>query len=209
MTLINTGTQERFLAEVTSDAGTTSKDGAIISDSLLATVWVNSITSGELTVVVYTETEPGKSDEIIRFPVLSAPSTELLIRKSAVSMQRFRVVVEYTGICDYEIYIRAVDGASDTSVRIVGAASFRVSQLDIPDSPIELLPASLDDRQGIIIKNWSLSTNMYVAETQAKATPEEGYPVAPRDNVTLDVSAGVTVWAVAETGTVDARIGES
>lgn len=207
--IIHNGTQERFIAEITEGAGTTVKEGSIQTDSLLATLWVNSISSGSISVVVYTETEPGKADDIITFPTVNAPTTELLIRKSAVALQRFRVVVTYTGICDYEIYIRAIEGAGESSVRILGAPSFRVTQQDVTTTAIELIPASLDDRQGIIIKNWSISTNMYIAETMAKATIGDGYPVAPRDNVTLDVSAGVSVWAVAESGTVDVRIGES
>jgi hypothetical protein len=100
-------------------------------------------------------------------------------------------------------------GAGESSVRIVGATSFAVSQQTVPNTAVELIPASLEDRQGIIIKNWSTGTNMYIAESEAKATSAVGYPVAPRDNVALDISAGVSIWAIAETGTVDVRIGES
>lgn len=207
--LIEVGTQERFIAEATTQAGTSQREGSIKSDAVLVTLWVNSVTSGDLSVTVYTETEPGKEAPLITFPAVSAPTGQLLLRKSGVSLQKFRVVANYTGVCDYEIYVRAIESAGDSTVRISGATSFRVSQQDVPNTPIQLIPASLDDRQGVILKNWSLTTNMYIAESSGKATIAGGYPVAPRDNVTLDVAAGVSIWAVSESGTVDVRIGES
>lgn len=207
--LIHPGTQELLISETTIGAGVTTKQGSIQSDSLLASLWVDSVSSGTITVVVSTLVDDGMESELFSFPVVSAGTVNLLLRKSGNSMQRFVVRATYTGVCSYRVYIRAIEGAGESSVRIVGAAAFRVSQQDVTTTPMELVPASLDDRQGIIIKNWSATTNMYIAETEAKATSGEGYPVAPRDNVTLDISAGATVWAVAESGTVDVRIGES
>lgn len=207
--LIHPGTQERILAETTLGSGTTSKEGSIQSDSLVATLWVDSIASGELTVSVFTLTDTGKELELFSFPVLTVGSINLLLKKAGVSLQRFRVQATYTGICQYEVYIRAIEGAGESSVRILGSSSFRVEQVDLSTTPVALIPASLEDRQGVIIKNWSLTTNMYIAETSAKATVAGGYPVAPRDNVTVDVQAGVAIWAVAESGTIDVRIGES
>lgn len=207
--LIHPGTQERILAETTLGSGTTSKEGSIQSDSLIATLWVDSIASGELTVSVFTLTDTGKELELFSFPVLTVGSINLLLKKAGVSLQRFRVQATYTGICQYEVYIRAIEGAGESSVRILGSSSFRVEQVDLSTTPVALISASLEDRQGVIIKNWSLTTNMYIAETSAKATVAGGYPVAPRDNVTVDVQAGVAIWAVAESGTIDVRIGES
>lgn len=190
-------------------AGTTSKEGSIQSDSLVATLWVDSVSSGNLTVSVFTLTDTGKEIELFSFPVLTVGSINLLLKKAGVSLQRFRVQATYTGVCQYEVYIRAVEGAGESSVRILGSSSFRVEQVTLTTTAVALIPASLEDRQGVIIKNWSLGTNMYIAESEAKATALVGYPVAPRDNVTVDVQAGVAIWAVAESGTVDVRIGES
>lgn len=207
--LIHPGTQERILQETTVGAGTTSKEGSIQSDSLVATLWVDSVTSGNLTVSVFTLTDTGKEIELFSFPVLTVGSINLLLKKAGVSLQRFRVQAIYTGVCQYEVYIRAVEGAGESSVRILGSSSFRVEQVNLTTTPVALIPASLEDRQGVIIKNWSLTTNMYIAESMVKATSLVGYPVAPRDNVTVDVQAGVAIWAVSESGTVDVRIGES
>lgn len=207
--MIHPGTQERIIAETTVGAGTTSRDSNIQSDSLLATLWVDSVTSGDLTINVYTLTELGKELLLFSFPTVSAPSTALLLKKSGVSMARFRVEAVYSGVCTYEVYIRAIEGVGESSVRILGGTGFRVTQVDVPAIATELLPAALTDRTGVIIKNWSLSGNLYIAETSLKATVADGYPVAPRDNVTLDVAAGVAVWAIADSGTIDVRLGEA
>lgn len=207
--LIHPGTQERFLAEVTTGAGTSEREGSIQSDSLLATLWVNSISSGTLSVVVYTETEPGKDRDIITFPTVSAPSSELLMRKAGVSLQKFRVVVTYTGVCDYEIYIRATEGIGESSNKILGADSWKVSSTTVTTTPGILIPASLEDRNGLVIKNWSPTGSVFIAETLAKATTAIGYPLAPKDALALDVAAGVSVYAVADAGSVDIRIAES
>ena len=207
--MIHPGTQERILFETTTVAGSTSRESSIQSDSLLATLWVDSVTSGTLSVSVYTLTDTGKELLLFSFPVVSAPTVNLLLKKSGIAMSRFRVVATYTGICQYEVYIRAIEGAGESSVRILGSNGFQVTQLTVPAVATELLPASLTDRTGVIIKNWSTTTNMYVAESSVKATVAGGYPVAPRDNVTLDVAAGVSIWAISESGTVDVRLGES
>lgn len=207
--LINTGTQERLIYEVTTGAGSTVREGSIRSDSILVTLYVNSITSGNLTVRIDTLTDNGKQVDIINFPTISAPTSELLLRKAAVSMQRFQVTTTYTGICDYEIYVRAVEGAGESSARITGSPQFRVSQTDIGTSPTVLISASLTDRNGLVVKNWSATANLYIAETSAKATTAEGYPLGPRDALALDVAAGVEIYAISDSGTIDVRIGEA
>jgi hypothetical protein len=110
--IIHSGTQERLIYEATSGAGSTSREGSVMSDSLLATLWVNSITSGTLDVSVYTLTDTGKELLLFSFPTQAAPSTNLLLKMDGTGLQRFRVQVTYTGVCSYEVYIRAVAGAS-------------------------------------------------------------------------------------------------
>ncbi len=207
--MIHPGTQEKIISETTSGAGSTERESSIQSDSLVATLWVDSVTSGSLSVSVYTETEEGKSLLLFTFPTISAPTTELVLKKSGVSMSRFRIVATYTGICQYEVYVRAINGIGESNVRILGGNGFRVSKQSVGTSAVQLVPASLTDRTGIIIKNWSLAGNLYLAETSVKATSNDGYPVAPRDNVTLDVAAGVEVWAISDSGTLDIRLGEA
>lgn len=206
--LINYGTQERVIAEAPSAAGVTQVEGSIRSDSILVSLWVESVDSGALTVTVYTLTDEGKEVAVINFPAITSTTTEILLRKSAVSLQRFRVAASYTGGCSYEVYVRAVAGG-ESSARILGSADWKVTQATIGTSATELIPASLNDRQGIVIKNWSNAQTVYVAETLAKATSLVGYPLAPRDALALDIAAGASVYAVSDAPAADLRIAES
>lgn len=208
--LIHPGTQELLINETTTAAGSTSKQGSIQSDSLLATLWVNSVTSGTLTVTAYTLTDEGKEVALFSFPVLATGTVDLLLKKSGVSMQRFRIVATYTGVCSYEVYVRAVEGAGESSTRILGSSNWQVSQVDVPTGPpVELIPTALTDRNGVLVKNWSGGGTLYIAESSAKATAGEGYPLGTKDGLSMDISAGSSVWAFADAGTVDVRIAES
>lgn len=207
--IINYGTQERFLKEAPDAAGETSKEGSIRSDSLLVSLWVQNVSSGSLTITVYTLTDEGKEVSVITFPAINAPTTNLLLRKSAVSLQRFRIVASYTGACDYEVYVRAIEGAGESSSRILGNNDWRVSQQTVGTVAVALIPASLDDRQGILVKNWSSTQTLYIAESAVKATVADGYPLAPRDALALDVAAGAEVWAVSSAPGADVRLAEA
>ncbi len=207
--LINTGTQERLIAEATTAAGTTVREGSIRSDSVLVSLWVGSVTSGSLSVTVYTLTEEGKEVDIITFPVVGAPTVELLLRKSAVSLQRFRVAATYTGVCNYEIYVRAIEGAGESSTRILGSTNWATDQVTVGTSPMLLIASSLLDRNGVVLKNWSVTQNVFVAESSAKLVASKGYPLAPRDGLALDIAAGAEVWAVADAAGADIRLAES
>lgn len=207
--LLVEGKQEQLIAETTTGAGSTVREGSIDTDSLLATVWINSITSGTLAISVYTLTDIGKEKLLFSFPTLSAGSTELLLRKSGVSLQRYKVVATYTNTCSYEVYIRAVAGAGESSTRILGSTNLRVSQKNITTSAEQLLPASLTDRQGLLVKHWGGTGNLYLAESLVKATSGTGYPLAPRDAIAMDIAAGATIYAVSDSGSIDVRIAES
>jgi hypothetical protein len=205
--LINTGTQERFLAGTPSSSGTISKEGSVKSDSLVATLWVSS-TSGTLSVDVFTLTDTGREVLLFSFPDVSSGTTNLLLKKSGVSLQRFRIQATYSGACDYEVYVRAVEGLGESSTKILGSENWRVSQTTVTSSPAVLIPASLSDRSGVLIKNWSTNQDVFIGESLAKADPLVGYPLAPRDAVAMDIAAGAAVYAVG-TGSADIRIVES
>lgn len=206
--LLSVGTQDRILAEATTGAGVSSREGSTLSDSLLVSLWATSVTSGTLSVTVYTLTDTGREEAVITFPAVSTGTTSLLLRKAAVTLQRFRVTATYTGVCTYEVYVRAISGG-ESSARILGAATWQVTQADVTTTPALLIPASLDDRAGLLIKNWSDSRNVFVAESLAKIASGDSYPLAPRDGLSMDLAAGAQVYAVAEGGTADVRIVES
>jgi hypothetical protein len=204
--LINTDTQERVICETTVGAGTTTRDGSIKSDSLIATLWINSITSGSLTVSIYTLTDTGKEILLFSFPTVSAPSVSLLLKGAGVSMMRFRVEADYTGIVDYEVYVRAVSGIGTSTVTIESPNDFTSIQTTVGTTATLLIPASLMDRSGIVIKNWSTYANVYVAETLLNATIAAGYPLAPRDALALDIAAGAALYIISDSAGADIRI---
>lgn len=207
--VLASGTQERYISEVTVGSGVTSKEGSTRTDSILVSLWVPTVTSGTLEVVIYTLSDTGKEVDIITFPPISAGTTSLLLRKSAVTLQRFRIEATYTGIVEYEVYVRAISGAGESSARILGSSNWAVSQLTVGTTATELVPAALTDRSGIVVKNWSSTATVYIAESMANAQVSIGYPLAPRDALALDIAAGASVWAISDTPGADMRLGQA
>lgn len=206
--LIHPGTQCRLIDETTSAAGTTSKEGSIQSDALLVTLWVDSVTSGSLSVKVYTLTDTGKEAELISFPVISAPTTSLLLKKSGVSMQRFRVEATYTGSCQYEVYVRAIDSAGESNVRLLGSANLETDTATVTTTAAVLIPAALEDRNGVSILNYSGAGILFISEDITKL-PARAWPVPSGGGWSLDIASGVTIYAVSSSGSLDVRIAQS
>lgn len=178
-----------------------------MSDTVLVTLWATSV-AATLTVEVYAFTDTGKDVLLFSFPVLNAGTTDLLLKRASIATQRVYIKATYAGACDYEVYVRAISGGI-SDARILGAGSLRVSQADIPPVATLLIPAALTDRAGIVIKNWSTSGNLYLAESLAKAIAMGGWPLAPRDIIAMDVDAGVSIYAISDAGTLDIRIIEA
>lgn len=206
---IPSGTQDRFISEITTGPGSTIRESSVQSDSILVSVFVGSVTSGTLSVVIDTLTTDTHTANIITFPVINSGTANLLLRKSAATMQRFRITATYTGVCDYEVYVRAISSAGEGSTRILGSATWSTEQTIVGTSPTLLIPASLDDRNGIVIKNWSATANVYVAETSAKLLANRSYPLAARDGLALDIAAGAEVWIVSDTASTDVRFAQA
>jgi hypothetical protein len=206
--LIETGTQVRLVNETTNGPGSTSIEGSIKSDSLVATLWVDSLASGSLDVSVYTLTDEGKEVLLFSFPSITGPSTLLLLRKSGVSLQRFRVVATYTDVCSYEIYIRATEGSGESSVRILGSAALETDSIEVTTTPDVLVPSALVDRSGLSLLNYSGGGILYISEDITKL-PARAWPVQAGGGWSLDIAAGVTIYAVSSAGTLDVRIAQS
>lgn len=201
------GKTHTLVSETTPGAGTTEKTFSTDADSLLASLYVTSVT-GTLDVVLYTYTEDGKEVEAIRFPQITGPTSELLIRKAAAIVSNMRLQVTYTGICKYEVRARGIS-AGETSVRISSPANATASSTTVTSSPDLLIPISLTDRNGLCIRNWNTTGVMYIGFTLAQATPANGYPVAPREQFAMDLEAGATLYAVSDGSDIDVRIIEA
>lgn len=209
--MLNLGDQQLVVSESTTAAGVTRREVVLQSDTILLTLWVNSITSGTLTVKCYSfiGDDFSRKVELFSFPVISAATTILLQDRAPVTTQKVVVEATYTGAVDYEIHARAIQaGLVDT--RIVGASTLRMSQATIASgSPTLLIAASLTDRGGVVIKNWSSSGNVYIGATSGEASVASGWPLGPKDALAVDLAAGVSIYAIAETTNIDVRISEA
>lgn len=206
--ILQSGTQDRVIAETTTSSGVTSREGSVITDSLVATLFVESITSGDLTVEIFTLTDTGREVSLFAFPVISAGTTNLLLKKAGVTMQRFRVVATYSGECKYEVYVRAVNGIGESSVKILGSGSLETSAASVSTTPAVLIPSALVDRNGLSLLNYQGGGILYISEDITKL-PAQAWPVAPGGGWSLDINAGVTIYAVSSSGTLDVRIAQS
>lgn len=206
--LLAVGTQERLIIETTSGPGQTEREGSILSDALLVSLYVGSI-AGTLSVSVDTIQDNGQYVTEFTYPLISSPTPFILQRKTGVKLQRFRIVVTYTGIASYEVYVRAISNSGESSTRILGSADWETDQVTVGTSPTLLIAAALVDRNGVVLKNWSNAANVYVAESSAKLLASKGYPLAARDGLALDISAGAEVWAMSDTPGADMRLAQS
>lgn len=212
-TPLHPGVQARIFVQAPTTAGVQTAVVTTEADTILISLYAASV-SGTLDVKVFNIVGPAQTGGQPRralafaFPSLSATTTDLLLRRGAVTTEQVEIEVTYSAACSFEIWARAIySGTTDT--KILGASSLRVSQIDVTTTPVILIPASLNDRAGIVIKNWSTGADLYVGESAAKADPLVGYPLAARDGLAIDLAAGQVIWGVASTGTVDVRLGES
>lgn len=205
--ILKSGLQELVIRESAVGAGTISRELSVQSDAALFLVWVSSVT-GVISIEVFGLLDSGKEVSVLTFPPVSNPTTELLQQRTGTVPTRLRLVVTHTGACDIEISARAVStGSSDT--RILGGASLKMGQKAVTATPSILIPASLNDRAALAIKNWSTSGIVYLAETAAKANASTGWPIGPKDALGIDIQAGVEIYAAAVDGPCDVRIIES
>lgn len=178
------------------------------SDSLLASLYVRSVTSGTVSAVVYTVTVTGEKVAVITFPDITAPTTELLLKKAAVGLSNMQLCITHTGDAEVSVYGKGLT-AGEASVRVLGASEIRTSQVNVGTSPTLLIPAALTDRAGMVIKHWSTSGVLYIAEGSPEAVLSTAYPMEAKEAMGIDVAAGVEIWAVADAGTIDVRILEA
>lgn len=208
-TPLDLGKEVRVVQNSPTAAGSEIYQLSLDAEAVLVSLYV-SATSGDVDVNVTTEGAEGQDVEVITFPTISAPVTELLLRKSASVLRKIRINVTYTGSCSFEIRARGVSAAA-SSVVIEGASDFSVTQKDITTTATTLLAASLTDRRGILVKNNNIGSAevLYIANTLAKATSAVGFPIEVGGNLSLDLQAGSELYAISSSGTIDVRIVEA
>lgn len=209
-TPLHPGRQTRIFNESPATAGTSIAQLSNEADTILLTLWVEAV-SGDLDVNVYAFTDDlfQRRTLLFSFPTISAPTANLLLRRAAITTQRIQVEATYTGACQFEMHARAIY-AGLVETRIVGSSDLEMTQVTVPVGPaVNVIPAALTDRAGLVIKNWSTAGDVFLGATAAQAAAGNGYPLAARDAIALDVNAGVEVWAVATGGSADLRIAQA
>jgi hypothetical protein len=207
---INPGRAEQVVRETTTGPGTAVRDGSILADSLMISVAIPFITTGSLTITVYNLTDSGDEVELITFPAISGPTTNVYLRKLKLSAPNYRVKAVYTGICSYEVQAKAVTGPGEVSVSMTGSAGWSVGQTLISTSPQILIPAAIIDRRGFIIRNNSTSGQVvYIAESSLAATAGTGFPIPPGETFAVDVASGAEVYAVSSAAGADVRYAQA
>lgn len=207
---INPGRAEQVVRETTTGPGTTVRDGSLLADSLMISVWVPSITSGDLTITVYNLTDFGDEVELMVFPTVSGPTTDIYLKKLKLSSPNYRVKAVYTGTCTYEIQAKAVTGSGETTVTMTGNSSWTVGQATIDNTVQLLIPAALNDRRGIIIKNYSTGGQVvFVGESMTSATPTTGWPIPPNESFAVDLASGAEVYIVSTAAGADIRYAQA
>lgn len=184
-------------------AGSKIVDFSIQSDNVLVSLY-GSIIGGTLDVSVYTVGDEGHELLLFSFPQLTAPTVELLLKKSAATLSHIRIKSTWTGASNFSIRAKAI-GSGESSVKILGAGDWKVSKIGISGAAL-LIAADLTDRAGLVVKNHSLAPTLYLAETLAKATVGIGYPLGPGEAIAMDLAAGQELYAISSSGTVDVRI---
>lgn len=203
---VNAGKTLSLIDETLEGSGTTEIRLTVDADTVLLSLFVRSIASGTLNVVAETYTTAGEAAEIISFPQITAPTSELLLRQAAASMGNVTLRITHTD--DVELQIVA-KGTSQIPSLDGSASKGRVTKVSIPvGTPTKLVAASLENRSGILIRNYNPSRGtLYIAFSEANADTD-AFPIDPSDSLALDVDANVEIWGVAEDQAVDTRIAE-
>jgi hypothetical protein len=205
---LSTGKTYTLIDDSPTTAGSREETFSIESDSVLASLWIDT-TAGDLDVVISTVDKLGKELEVIVFPTQTAPTSNIILRRSGTVLSNMVVRTNYTGAVSYRLTVRAVNsGSGDTSIKISGADSATASSISVTTTPALLIPSSLTDRSGLVLKNYSGST-LFVGFSASEANSSTGYPLAVGEALGMDVAAGVAIWGVTSSGSSDVRLLEA
>ena len=202
--MINLGEVCPVLNECPTEASSISKCITVQSDGVLLSLFVQELT-GTLDVNIYTLTRAGEEKLIDSFPQITAPTTELLLRKQIEVHDQIRVEVITSDAAKYDIRAKGVS-AGVSSVTIQGASDWEVSNSTIPNVPTLIIPSDLDDRNGLLLRNANFAGTeiLRVAESEAKLLAGIYASVLPGESIQPDLRAGSEIWG--ESSGVDIRV---
>ena len=204
------------LVECPTGASTKEKSLAVEASGVLLSLYVEELT-GTLDVNVYTFTKDGHEKLIDSFPTISAPTTELILRKQVEVHDHLRVEVITSGAAKYDIRAKGVE-AGISSVIISGSGAADNYGILMDTTPRLIVPVSITDQNNVsIINNNPVGgATLYVGFKSTITTtnaavvgvtdPNAASPVPPGASIGLSVTAGLSVYGVCASGTVDVRV---
>ena len=150
----------------------------------------------------------GEEVPVITFPDITAPTSELLLKKAAVGLSNMKLCITHTGDAEVSVYGKGLT-AGEASVRVLGASSIKTSQVDATSAGTLLVPAALTDRAGMVVKNYSGTATLYLGESLAASVAANGYPLSPGEAMGIDIAAGVELYGRSSGVDIDVRILEA
>jgi hypothetical protein len=214
--MINKGDVCLVLNECPTAASTKDQCITVQSDGVLLSLFVQE-TAGTVDVNVYTLTKTGHEKLIDTFPQISAPTTELLLRKEVEVHNQIRVEVITSDSAKYDIRAKGVE-AGISSVRIEGANDADGYGILVDSTARLLIPVALVDQNDISIINnnpvggqtlwvgFKATITATSTATIGVKDPNAATPIPPGSSLGLNVTAGLTVYGITTTATCDVRI---
>jgi len=125
----------RTVMSVEADnSGSLSKTVTHDADALDISVWADAVPGGDLLIKVYAQVnkdEPNKVKLVDTFPVITTPTSELVIRRSIPVMSQVRIEATWTGSATFEVRAKSLSTAVG---RADGSIAFTASTAkDSPD----------------------------------------------------------------------------
>lgn len=207
-TRVTLGRTEKVVIVENQVAGTYRYVIGIDTDAIFSSLYVETVNSGTLDISVITYSGDYSEDkvaEVFSFPTLSAPTGELILKKGAAVMSWVEFVVTSTGTTSYELYVKGVSSGEST-VKISGSTdAVATAQGILGGMPVLLIPISLTDRSGLIVKNYTSGGILYIGFSSAQANPSTGYPLIYGESMGMDLAGGATLYGYGTTP-IDVRV---
>jgi hypothetical protein len=185
-------------------SGTISYSAVCQTDTILTSVYVASL-SGTVKVKVFTFSQEGEL-EITDFALISAPTPDLVIKQASATLSNIRLELTYTGDCDVDIAMKGISGGSSGSMQIIGPTTGNTSTVTVTPTVGILIAAAANDRKGLIFKNWTPSSTLYIGFTALTATLASGWPMVYGESLAVDVEAGQVIYGISASGNIDVRV---
>lgn len=188
-------------------SGTKQYSAITQADTILVSIYVRSITTS-IKVDVYTVSQDG-SKKIINFPLLTSPTSELVIEQAAATLSNLRLDIDYVGDCDLDVVFRGVTGGTTSNSISFGAASATAYSITATNTPAVLIPSTITDRQGLILKNYGSGATLFIGFSISEASASSGWPLSQGETIAIDLQAGQAIYAVSSGANINVRVMEA